>query len=215
MTRRWSPPRAVRRGALAVSLGLLVTVLTTIPGACAAGDRGAATPAAAGVVDSALPIAVLLERFRRATPETLTTLTGGADTPERLARTLLTAVAAHDTAGVRALVLSRAEFAWLYYPHTRFVAPPYELGPELAWLTHAAESGKGERRLLARFGGHALGVVALDCPGSITDEGPNRVIGGCEMRFTDGAESPRRLRLFGALLYRDGRYKFLSYVNDL
>ena len=203
----------------AIRLAALVIIGTTIPGACGSGDRGASvrTPerARAGVVDSALPIELLLDRFRLATPETLTTLSGGADSPERLAQSLLTALAARDSAATTSLVLSRGEFAWLYYPHTRFVAPPYELGPELVWLTHAAASKKGERRILARFGGRPLRLVSLTCPERSTREGPNRIMADCELRIADGDAGPRTLRLFGALLNRDGRYKFLSYANDL
>lgn len=212
---------ARRSGALL--LASATVVLAAILGACGSGDRGASsrptrgaphgTPS--GVVDSALPIAKLLERFRRDTPETLTVLTGGADSPELLSRTLLTALAARDSAAVRTLVLSRAEFAWLYYPHSQFVTRPYELGPELVWLTHAAASEKGARRLLNRFGGRPLRFVSLSCPAPAEPEGPNSIISGCAMRFADGDGAPRTLRLFGALLNRNGRYKFLSYANDL
>lgn len=140
---------------------------------------------------------------------------GGGATPERLARELLTALTARDTAALRALVLSRAEFAWLYYPHSRFVAPPYELGPELVWITQGAGSEKGAVRLLNRFGGRPLRFLGVTCPDAVEREGPNTLTRGCRTRFAVADSAPREMRLFGALLYRDGRYKFLSYANDL
>ncbi len=188
-------------------------------GACVGDARSATPPAAAeapgGVVDSALPIPVLLDRFRATTADTPAVLRGGAESPRALTVALLGAVARHDTATLRALVMSRAEFAWLYYPHTRFTAPPYELGPELVWLQLGAASETGAVRLLARYGGSALRLDALTCDDSVRIEGPNRIIGGCRVRFASGDSAARELRLFGALLNRDGRYKFLSYANDL
>ena len=46
-------------------------------------------------------------------------------------------------------------------------------------------------------------------------EGPNRLVTGCRVRFAAGDSAAREMRLFGALLNRDGQYKFLSYANDL
>lgn len=169
----------------------------------------------AGVVDSALPIPVLLERFRATTVDTPTVLGGGAERPEALVRALLDAVSARDTVALRSLVMSRAEFAWLYYPHTKYVARPYELGPELVWLQHVAGSETGAVRLLERYGGSRLRLDALLCPDSVLVEGPNRITAGCRVRFAAADSAPRTLQLFAGLLARDGRYKFLSYANDL
>ena len=198
--------RWVRRGACGWALlGVL---------ACGRGAESERPPAA-GVIDSALPIADLLVRFRATTLDTPTVLVGGGDRPETLVRSLLDAVSARDTATLRTLVLSRAEFAWLYYPHTRFTAPPYELGPELVWLQQGAASETGIGRLLERYGGSRLTFRALRCPDSVVVEGPNRLTSGCTVTFAAADSAPRTLRLFAGLLERDGRYKFLSYANDL
>lgn len=196
-----------------IALNLLA--MTAILGACAPGDRVAADRPSSGVVDSALPIATLLHRFRGATPDTLSMMSGGASSPDASARALLAALEARDTAAVQALVLTRAEFAWLYYPHSRYTEPPYALGPELVWLTLSASSAKGAGRLLDRFGGQRLRFVSLTCADTVIHEGPNRILPGCVTRFSAADSAPRDLRLFSALLSRDGRYKFLSYANDL
>lgn len=166
-------------------------------------------------VDSILPIDTLLARFRATLPDTPRTLAGGERSPESITRRLLSALQEQDTATVRRLVLSRAEFAWLYYPHTRFTKPPYEMGPELLWLQMGAASEKGAVRLLRRYGGSRLRFEAIDCPDSVTVEGPNRIRVGCTVRFAAADSAARSLRLFGGLLERDGRYKFVSYANDL
>lgn len=180
------------------------------------GERPAvASDAPVGVVDSALPIPVLLERFQATIPDTPQVLTGGAATRDALVHALLDAVAHRDTLALRRLVMSRAEFAWLYYPHSKYVARPYELGPELVWIQHVSESETGAVRLLERFGGSRVRFEALLCPDSVIVEGPNRITPGCRVRFAVADSAPRTLQLFAGLLARDGRYKFLSYANDL
>lgn len=193
----------------------LVAVLIVACDRSATPDTDRAAAPRAGVVDSALPIDTLLRRFRATLPDTPTTLAGGEPSPQALTRALLRALETQDTATVRRLVLSASEFAWLYYPHTRFTRPPYELGPELLWLQVALASEKGAVRLIRRYGGVPLRLEALDCPDSAVVEGPNRVLTGCRVRFAASDSAARELRLFAALLQRDGQYKFVSYANEL
>lgn len=209
-------PRAVAAIALAGMLGgaLASCERAATPRYDARADALADVPAG-GVIDSALPVPELLARFRATVSDTPATLGGGETTPERLTRALLAAVAARDTVAVRALTVNRAEFAWLYYPESRYTHPPYELSPDLVWLTTSAASEKGAGRLLERYGGRALRFVAVACLERAEQEGPNSVLRGCRVRFAPGDSAPRELRLFGALLHRDGRYKFLSFANDL
>lgn len=212
------PFAGLPRFAPAVPLAAILLVLAMPAIGCTPSEPADAADSAdapAAMIDSALPIPELLARFRTATADTPTALAGGATSPELLARTLLTALAARDTAAVRALVMSRGEFAWLYYPDSKFTAPPYELGPDLVWIPLVAASDKGAGRLLARYGGRPLRLDALTCPDSATTDGRNTILGGCTVRFAVGDSSARDLRLFSSLLSRDGRYKFLSYANDL
>ncbi|MBX3173361.1 MAG: hypothetical protein KF709_03065 [Gemmatimonadaceae bacterium] len=184
-------------------------------------DRNRSEQAASDVphqevhVDSALPIDTLLARFRATVADTPRRLDGGARDAEALTRALLTALQEQDTAALRQLVLTRSEFAWLYYPHTKFTAPPYELGPELLWFQLQLASEKGATRLVRRYGGSSLRFEALECPDSVSVEGPNRVVTGCRVRFAAADSAARTMRLFGSLLERDGRVKFVTYANDL
>ena len=197
-----------------LTLPLLLLAAMVVVG-CRTERPSPAAETPAGVIDSALPIPVLLTRFRATIPDTPTVLTGGAATRDALVRALLQAVSARDTATLRTLVMSRAEFAWLWYPYTRYVARPYELGPELLWMQHVSASETGAVRLLDRFGGSRIRFEALLCPDSVLVEGPNRITAGCRVRFAVADSAPRTLQLFAGLLARDGRYKFLSYANDL
>ena len=199
-------------------LPLLLLMASGIAAAC---DRSAtpSTDSAAlppgYVIDSALPIDTLVARFRATIADTPSTLVGGETSAERRAREFLRAVSSNDTASVRRLVVNRAEFAWLYYPHTRFTKPPYELGPELLWMQMNEASEKGIVRALRRYAGTPLRFEALSCPDSVTVEGPNRITTGCQLRFAAADSAARTLRLFGSLMERDGRWKFVSYANEL
>jgi hypothetical protein len=218
------PSPLIRRrfAGLVVALALVLVVVAACERASErAGERSidtsraAAVAPSAGVIDSALPIDTLLHRFRAALPDTPTVLAGGAASPEALTRALLAALAGADTATLRALAITPGEFAWLYYPHTRWTRPPYEMGPELVWLQVRANSEKGLTRLARRYGGQRLRFGALACPDSAATEGPNTILEGCRVTFAVADSAPRELRLFGSLLRRDGRYKFVSYSNDL
>lgn len=183
--------------------------------ACGGETRPAADAPAGGVVDSTLPIAELLARFQATLPDSPSTLAGGEATPEALTRSLFRALAVNDTSALRALIVSRAEFGFVYYPHSQFTRAPYELAPDLVWLTMVSASEKGAGRLLTRFGGQPLRFERLVCGDSVQIEGPNRIQRGCRVRFAVPDSGTREIQLFGALLSRDGRTKFLSFANDL
>ncbi|MFN0097330.1 MAG: hypothetical protein ACKVS7_01550 [Gemmatimonadaceae bacterium] len=206
-------PRSLRTFALFA----LTNSVVLAGAACTARDSAPEDAEApyVGVVDSALPIDTLLRRFRATIADTPQTLVGGTADRETLARQLLAAVSARDTRAVRTLVLSRAEFAWLYYPHSKFTAPPYELGPELVWIPMIGASEKGASRLLERLGGRRLVFERLVCPDSSSREGPNRITTGCAVRFAIVDSATVELRLFSSFFERDGRVKVLSYANDL
>ncbi len=194
---------------------VILLVCASAIGACDGADERPAAAPVAGVVDSALPIDTLLHRFRATVADTPSALVGGAPSRDALVRDLLAALERGDSARVAALALTKAEFAWLYYPHTRFTRPPYELGPDLLWLQLSANHAKGLVRLQRRLGNQRLRLEALLCPDSARAEGPNLVTEGCRVRLAVGDSAPRELRLFGSLLSRDGRHKFVTYSNDL
>jgi hypothetical protein len=68
-------------------------------------------------------------------------------------------------------------------------------------------------RALARFGGRSVRYLSQDCRRA-EPQGENR-FWECTVRVeSDGKEQPPQ-RLFGSILERDGRYKFVSLANDL
>lgn len=200
---------------------LVVLGLPACDGAGAGGSGGEvvarasvseARAASGGVVDSSLPVEEHLRRFRAGLSEP-TALRGGAATRDALVRRFLSAVESADTAALATLVLDRAEFAWLYYPHTRYTAAPYELSPALLWFQMQNVSSRSITRLLMRHGGQPLGASGYTC-GPPLLEGPNRVWSDC--RVVLGAPpDTASLRLFGSILEHGGTFKLVSLANEL
>lgn len=129
---------------------------------------------------------------------------------ERLAR----AVATNDTADLSAMVLDRAEFAWLFYESSAMSRPPYEAPPSLLWGQIRTSSDEGIRKLLGRLGGRSISVSALQC-GDAEQEGANRLFARCTVRFAANGVMPLEGNLFGTIIERDGRFKFVGLGNRI
>ena len=182
----------------------------------AAQRSAVAAPRAPGyVVDSALPPEEALRRFREALPVS-TRLAGGAATSrDHLVTRFVRAVAEQDTAALRAMSIDKAEFAYLYYPRTQYVRPPYLLAPDVVWQLMHARSESGMKRLVARVGGDDLKLQGYGCEAAPSVQGDIRLYQQCSIRYRRaGTEPIERRRLFGSIIERDGRYKFVSYAND-
>ncbi|MHB1225172.1 MAG: hypothetical protein ACYC2G_14185 [Gemmatimonadaceae bacterium] len=196
---------------------------TTILGSgCAAGDAAAVshggapdtTAVIAGTVDSVIPLPEALRRFRTDL-QPLDTLSGGATSREELVERFVDALSRRDTMAVRGLVLDRAEFAYLYYPSSEYAAPPRAQAPALAWFLIQQNSEKGITRAFRRLGGQRLEADSLACDPEPRVEGENRMWSGCTVSLLHAAgDGSGRRRLFGSIIERDGRFKFVSYANE-
>jgi hypothetical protein len=166
------------------------------------------------IVDSILPVEEEIRRFRMAVGGTeQRALTGGAASRDALVARFAAAVAARDTAALQAMAVNAREFIDLVYPSSPYTAPPYRQAPGFVWTQIQLPSGSGLRRLLERVGGSPLRIDALRCPATPERQGANRLHTECVVRFAIGAATPREGRLFGTILERDGRFKFVSYAN--
>ncbi|HYH81182.1 MAG TPA: hypothetical protein VEX86_15370 [Longimicrobium sp.] len=163
-------------------------------------------------MDSILPPEEEQRRFREGL-EDPGELSGGAASREALVRALVRAVERADTAAVRGMILTRAEFAYLYYPSTEFTRPPRRMSPALLWFLTLQESEKGIGRLFARRGGTELGYVSSACAPTPRVEGRNRLWDRCTVTLRGDGET-RAERLFGTIVERGGRFKFVSYQNE-
>jgi hypothetical protein len=164
------------------------------------------------VIDSSVALDEALRRFREGVA-VVSRLSGGATSREALVRRFVRAVARRDTTSVREMVLSRAEFAYLYYPHSPFTRDPHKQMAGLVWFLTQANSSKGITRAFERLGGQALRYREHRCNARPKTQGPNLLWEDCLVRLTHGG-AQAEIRLFGSIIERDGRVKFVSYAND-
>jgi hypothetical protein len=180
-------------------------------GGCGKGGNQAQ---AAVTVDTVLPGRQALARFREGLPETDTL--GGAYAADRdtLVSRFVTALERADTAAFMPMMMSRGEFAWLYYENDPQSKPPYDLPPELMWMQTMQQGERGIGRALTRFGGKPLQYRGYACE-SEAQRGPNHVWMQCLLDIADGEGKRVKARLFGGIIEHGGRYKIFSYANDL
>lgn len=202
---------ARKRRQLLVALAISCTLLACDIGAGTA-TRAPVSPAA-GPVDSILPMDESIRRFRTDLPEVIR-LSGGANSRDELVAAFVGAVERNDTAGIRRLQLSRSEYAYLYFPSSIYMKEPYRQPPAVAWFLNSENSDKGISRVLRRLGGRGIEFRGYACS-TETAEGDNTFFRSCVIDYLDPEESAHVSRkLFGAIMARDGHYKFLSFAND-
>lgn len=206
--------RFVLLGCLAAACGGSASGGTTAPPAVAAADTARPWRKPGDKIDSILPMAEYVRRFREGLTEPAE-LEGGEASPEALARRFLDALAARDTASLLRLLVTRAEFAWLVFPDHLYARPPYELDPAIFWLQLSHESGKGLGTTLRRLGGQPLELLALECQRDMVQltRGAARMWSPCRVRYREGDNLVSR-RLFGAIVERNGRFKLMSTANE-
>jgi hypothetical protein len=180
----------------------------------ACGPSSASTPAAHRPVhiDSLVPRAEALRRFRSGIPR-LDSLSGGVTSRDALVRAYVRAIEKRDTVVLRRLLLARSEFAYLYYQTSPQGLPPYDLTPDLMWFMLSTGSEKGLTRALTELGGHPLGYTGYVCDSVPSRQGANTVWGPCAVHLHPKGGDSTSQRLFGLIVERDGRYKFVSYAN--
>lgn len=202
--------RPILLALLAVPLWIACDAL---PGDDAAGEPAAAATAAPAVVDSVLPMPVMLERFRAGLSEPAS-MTSGATSRDELVARIVRALEAGDTLAFEPLAISVEEFAWLYYPTTMTARPPYELPPGIAWLQLQQRNRDGVFRALREYGGADLDFAGYRCDPEPELEGVNRMWRNCVVSLARAGERPATLPLFGTVIERDGRFAVVSFRND-
>lgn len=142
-------------------------------------------------------------------------LSNAAPSRDALVQRFVGALASRDTAALVAMHMTRAEFAWFYYPTNPQSRRPYDLSPELMWFIEHGNTEKGVSRLLEDRAGIDLKFTGYTCDPVTSKQGENTVIGPCVLRRRTAAGSTIEERLFGLILERGGKYKFVSYSNKL
>jgi hypothetical protein len=128
--------------------------------------------------------------------------------------TLASSYASRNADALKRLVLTRAEFGYLYYPESPYPEPPYQLAPELLWYMMEQNSAKGLERGLQRVGA-GTEYQAHMCPGPPRQEGRNRVHGPCTVQLRRPDGRVQDLRLVNAVVERDAVFKLVSFDNGI
>ena len=168
------------------------------------------------VIDSAIPIPEAIRRFQATVPRAPTAFAGGASSPDDLFRRYMRALGSRDTAALRRLALSRAEFAYLYDPESKYTKEPNQLQPEFLWhfINENGEAGVG--RALARYGAPGWTYLRHSCGrDSEAPRGAIVTLGPCtlSLRSPDGVEV--RAPLVNEVVSRGGRFKLTGFANEL
>ncbi|MDR0786858.1 MAG: hypothetical protein LBG44_03225 [Gemmatimonadota bacterium] len=165
-------------------------------------------------VDSIRPMEEELRLFREDL-EPVTALTGGASSRDELIRSFLEALERQDWPAFDTMKITVAEFAWLYFPWTKYTSAPYELPPGLVWFQLDGFGANGLERAVTRIGGRPLGRE-FRCPEEPVTRGDARFWSGCVVSVPGNAgEQGREMKLFGEIMEQGGVYKFVSYGNGL
>lgn len=158
-----------------------------------------------------------LLKFQKAS-HPVDSLAGAEPSRDALVQRFVAALETRDTATLRRMLVTRDEFAFLYYPTTPQGFPPYRLEAGLMWELLQKGNRGGLTKALRERGGKPLGVSGYECDPYPSEEGRNKVWGPCVLlrKPLEGEQGDTiRERLFSQVIERDGRWKFLNYGNKL
>lgn len=201
-----------RRLAVVALICLVVGNACTRDQKASTGTKSESASAQPTVVDSALPRGVELARFRADLGPEVTELSHGFGTRDSLMDAFLKRLAARDTARLAELGLTKAEFAWIYYPSSPIGKPPYDLSPALMYFQFDGNNRKGFVHLLEERGGKDLKVVGYTCAAPEKQE-KNTVFAQCMVKRLQSPGDTLSELLFGGIIEHNGKYKLLNFAN--
>jgi hypothetical protein len=165
------------------------------------------------VIDSIFPVEEAVRRFKAArNGVSATELQNGSTSRDELVERFINALEHQDTAALREMILNVGEFIDLYYPSSIYFRPPYKQSPEVRWFLMQENSNKGITRLVQRYGGQPTGFSGYTCADTPIVEGDNRLWDRCVVTWK---LQPSPLKIFSTIIERGGRFKIMSYANDL
>ena len=136
------------------------------------------------------------------------------DSADALARTVLDALAHNDSARLRSLALSEAEFRDHVWPELPASRPGRNVPFDYAWGQMKQRSEGSLQQTVARYAGKRLTFVRTRFTGDTTHYQSFAVQRESEIIAADETGRELVLRLYGSALVKDGRYKLFSYVVD-
>ncbi len=139
-------------------------------------------------------------------------LRGGAPTTDALLRQYWDLLVASDTLAMSPLIVSRAEYAYLYFPESLEGASG--MPPAVGWELIVRQSGRGLARALDQARRAPATVLRTTCSDTPRKIGRLTLYGPCGVVIRRGG-AEETLWLVKSLLERDGVHKMLGLQNEL
>lgn len=165
------------------------------------------------IVDSVFSPAEDLRRFQATVAGAPPTrLAGGAPSTDALLRQYWGFLATGDTLAMTPLIVSRAEYAYLYAPFS--VEGAAGMPPQIGWELILSQTGRGLTRALAAARPEPAPVVGTLCSAAPVAVGAGRLYGPCGviLRRPAGIDT---VWVIKSLFARDGVHKLLGLQNEL
>ena len=136
------------------------------------------------------------------------------DSPEALARAVLSGLERRDVDTLNKLAIDEAEFREHVWPELPAARPERNLPFSYVWGDLHQKSTARLGQTLATHGGKEYTLVSIRFDGGTTPYKSYRVHRDAEITLTDAEGGTQQIRLFGSILVKDGRFKVFSYVVD-
>jgi hypothetical protein len=131
-----------------------------------------------------------------------------------LASEVLAALEQRDAARLQQLALNEDEFRDVVWPELPAARPERNLTADYVWRDLHAKSRVGLEALIAEYGGKPLQLVRVEYQGETTQHRSFLVRRDAVVIARNGDGQEQRLRLFGSVVERAGRFKIFSYNVD-
>lgn len=141
-----------------------------------------------------------------------TSLQDGARSTDELLRRYWTLLAASDTMAMRPLIVSRAEYAYVYFPESG--EGEAGMPPHIGWELLLAQTGRGLTRALVAAGRAPASVEGTVCSAARRQVGRSTIYGPCGVIVRRSATRDT-VWLATTLIARDGVHKLMGLQNEL
>lgn len=136
------------------------------------------------------------------------------DSPEALARAVVSALEQRDIDTLNKLAINEAELREHVWPELPAARPERNLPFSYVWGDLHQKSTARLGQTIAKHGGKEYKLVSMRFAGGTTPYKSYRVHRDSEITVTDAEGGTQQIRLFGSVLEKDGRFKVFSYVID-
>ncbi|HKY22179.1 MAG TPA: hypothetical protein VJM31_13275 [Vicinamibacterales bacterium] len=134
------------------------------------------------------------------------------DSPEALARAVLTAIEKQDLHALNELALNEQEFREHAWPELPAARPERNLPFSYVWGDLHQKSNVMLRATLAKHGGKKYDLRSIRFSGETTEYPSYRVHRESELTVRNDEGKEEQVRLFGSVIEKDNRFKVFSYV---